>query len=160
MTVEPERIPPCLIQIDKEGRWYHKGAEITRRDFVRFFYENMVLDSQGRYLIHWEGQVCYVDVEDTAHVILRAVREAGDGSQGERYRLILSDSSEEDLRPQTLWVGKDNVLYCKVKNGSFPARFTRAAYYQLAHHMEEENGTFFLSLNGKKFFVRIEEGAS
>jgi len=25
---EMNELPPCLIFIDKEGRWYHKGAEM------------------------------------------------------------------------------------------------------------------------------------
>ena len=144
-------LPPCLISIDKEGRWYHKGAEMIHREFVRLFYDNMVLDSRGRYVIEWKGQRCYVDVEDTAFVVRRVVRQEKGAEGGkERFVLSLSDDSQEELMPDTLSVGRGNVLYCSVKNRTFPARFTRAAYYQLAEYVEEEKGDYYLPLNGRK----------
>ncbi|MBW2047754.1 MAG: DUF1285 domain-containing protein [Deltaproteobacteria bacterium] len=146
-------IPPCLIFIDKEGRWYHQGAEIIRRDFVGLFYQNMELDGEGRYLINWAGRTCYVEVEDTAFVVRRVSLEGG-GQDGDlRLELSLSDDTKEVLDPDTLWIGNQNVLYCRVKSGLFPARFNRAAYYQLAQHVEEEGGAFFLSLNDRRHMI-------
>ena len=152
-----DRIPPCLIFIDKEGRWYHKGAEIIRRDFVRLFYQNMRIDPQGRYLIEWDGRLCYVDVEDTAFVVRRVTFQEGHGDGESSLELRLSDDTREPLSPETLFVGKDNVLYCRVKSGLFPARFNRAAYYQLAEQIEEDNGAYFLVLNGRRYPVKAEE---
>ncbi len=142
-----------MIFIDKEGRWYHKGAEMIRRDFIRLFYKNMELDSEGRYVINWSGERCRVDVEDTAFVVQRVVSQDGERTGNARFVLNLSDDTEEDLMPDTLCVGPDNVLYCRVKNRIFPARFNRAAYYQLAEHIEEENESYYLSLNGKKYKI-------
>ena len=146
-----DEVPPCLITIDKEGRWYHNGAEMIRRDVIRLLYKNMALDSNNRYVINWQNQQCYVDVEDTAFVVWRA--EFRDGSKGrdDRYMLYLSDESMEELVPETLFVGDGNVLYCRVKGRIFSARFTRAAYYQIAQFIEEEKGTFYLPLKGKKY---------
>jgi hypothetical protein len=144
-------IPPCLIYIDKEGRWYHEGAEMIHREFIRLFYNNMELDSLGRYVIAWKGQRCYVEAEDTAFVVLRVVwQEKGKEDGKERFILSLSDDTQEELMPDTIYVGRDNVLYCSVKNRTFPARFNRAAYYQLAAYVEEEKGVYYLPLNGQK----------
>jgi hypothetical protein len=55
MTDEGD-IPPCVITIDKEGRWYHKGMEMVRREFIRLFYQHMSIDSLGRYVIDWGGE--------------------------------------------------------------------------------------------------------
>jgi hypothetical protein len=139
-------MPPCEIFIDKEGRWFHHGAEIVRRDIIRHFYANMQRDSRGRYVLHWDGNACSVEVEDTAFVVRRV-----DGKET-AFFLHLSDDSVERLSPETLSVGRENVLYCAVKNGRFPARFTRAAYYQLADHIEEgeEGGGFFLRAGERK----------
>ena len=60
--------------------------------------------------------------------------------------LSLSDDSTETLEPAGLRVGKDNVLYCTVKAGRFPARFNRAAYYQLSEYIEEGEDGFYLKL--------------
>ena len=146
-----DNIPPCLIFIDKEGRWYHQGAEMIHREFIRLFYEHMELDSQGRYIISYRGERCYVEVEDTAFVVNRV--ELNDQADHSGFILYLSDDSKEGLLPGTLYVGKDNVLYCRVKDRTFPARFSRAAYYQLAEYFEEEDGNYYLSLHGEKHLI-------
>ena len=150
-------LPPCLIFIDKEGRWYHEDAEMIHRDFIRLFYQNMELDSQDRYVINWNGKRCYVEVEDTAFVVRRVVYQGGTRDQDARFVLSLSDDSKEELAPDTLYVGQDNVLYCRVKNRAFPARFNRSAYYQLAEYIEEENGTYYLILKKTKYEVLTRE---
>jgi len=147
-------IPPCLIFIDKEGRWYHQGAEMIRREFIRLFYQNMEIDSEGRYLINWADKRGYVEVEDTAFVVRRISYKEGKQDRGPRIELSLSDDTKEALMPDSLYVGRENVLYCKVKSSFFPARFNRAAYYQLAEYIEEEGNTYFLPLNGQKYVIR------
>ena len=154
---DQEYISPCLIYIDKEGQWYHEGAEMIRRDFIRLFYQSLELDSQGRYLIRWNGKRCYLEVEDTAFVVKRVVYKEGEDPGCGRFVLNLSDDSIEDLSPETLFVGLDNVLYCRVKGSVFPARFTRAAYYQLTMYIEESGGAYYLPLNGKKHQVAFTD---
>jgi hypothetical protein len=146
-------IPPCLIYIDKEGRWFYKGAEMIHREFIRLFYQHMEIDSQGRYIIDWGGSRCFVEVEDTPFVVRRTLLENLEQASDSRFILFLSDDTQEDLAPDTLLIGNDNVLYCKVKNRAFPARFDRAAYYQLTEHLEEENDEFYIPLNGEKYFI-------
>jgi len=148
-------LPPCLIFIDKEGSWYHEGVEMIRRDFIRLFYQNMELDSQDRYVINWDGRRCYVDVEDTAFVVRSVVYQDGSRTGNALFLLYLSDDMQEELLPDTLFVGKDNVLYCRVKNRAFPARFNRASYYQLVQYVEEEDEAYYLPLNGKKYRILI-----
>jgi hypothetical protein len=55
----------------------------------------------------------------------------------------------------SLYIGNDNVLYCRVKEGRFAARFSRKSYYQLAEFIEQsENGNnFFINLNGERYFI-------
>ncbi|MFH1351063.1 MAG: hypothetical protein ABII26_08990 [Pseudomonadota bacterium] len=147
-------IPPCLIYIDKEGRWFHKGVEMIHREFIRLFYQHMEMDSMGRYIIHLRGERCYLEVEDTPFVVRRVEIEDSDPAVPSRFLLFLSDDSREELSPDTLHIGKGNVLYCKVKGPNFPARFSRPAYYQLAAHVEEEDERFFLPLNGERYFIQ------
>ena len=155
--INANELPPCLIHIDKEGRWYHEGREIIHREIVHLFYQNMELDSQGRYVINWKDQRCWVDVEDTAFVVRRVVYEEGNQVNNSQYVLHLSDDTKEVLPPDTLYVGQHNVLYCKVKCLAFPARFDRAAYYQLAQYVEQEGDTYYLPLNGKKYELLVTE---
>lgn len=146
-------IPPCLIFIDQEGRWFHKGAEMIHRETIRLFYQHMTLDALGRYVIYWRGDRCTVDVEDTAFVVWRVASHDHDKGDKGGFTLYLSDDSREPLEPETLYVGNHHVLYCRVKNGGFPARFHRPAYYQLAQHIQEEKGEFFLPLHGQKYLI-------
>jgi len=146
-------IPPCLIYIDKEGRWYHKGVEMIHRDFIRLFYQHMEMDSEGRYVIKFGGDRCYLEVEDTPFVIRRTEFKKTDQENSSRFILDLSDDRREDLIPDTLYVGNENVLYCRVKDRRFPARFNRTAYYQLAQYILEEDNQYFLPFNGEKYLI-------
>jgi hypothetical protein len=153
----PDDIPPCLIRIDKEGTWYHKGAEIIHREIVQLFMENLVLDSNGRYVIEWQGDHCYVEVEDTVFSVVGINCHQRKRGQKADVMLFLNDGAQEELRPESLWVGKGNVLYCRVKEGVFPARFARPAYYQLAAHIEEGEDGFYLPLNDTRYPIPKHE---
>jgi hypothetical protein len=157
MLPNEDGIAPCLIHIDKDGKWFHKGVEMVRREFVLSFFQQMELDDAGRYIIFWGGKRCAVDVEDTAHVVMGVSKQNEKALNGTRFKISLSDDTEEELRPDTLYLGKENVLYCRIKNGAFPARFKRPAYYQLAAHVEMEGKDYVLPANGKKFKIAFKD---
>jgi hypothetical protein len=113
----------------------------------------MEIDSWGRYVINWRGDRCYVEVEDTPFVVRRTIFTQGDKGNS-RFVLFLSDDTQEDLSPETLFIGDAHVLYCRVKDRTFPARFDRPAYYQLAEYIEEENNMYFLPLNGENYLLQ------
>jgi hypothetical protein len=150
-------VPPCEIRVDAEGKWFYRGAEIIRQDIVKLFMENLELDDQGRYIISWRGQRCYIEVEDTPFVVWQTVCVEKDG-QPERLILKLNDGSEEVLEPSSLIIGANNVPYCLVRGGRFRARFSRRAYYQLARLIQEDphTGGFFFQLGGRRWEVRLE----
>ncbi len=157
MSSVPEDLAPCLIHIDKEGRWFHKGVEMIRYEFVRSFYRQMEMDEAGRYVIFWGGKRCQVDVEDTAFVVKRFSESDEGGDPRPGFLIRLSDGTEEELMPDTLYTGENNVLYCRVKGGDFPARFNRAAYYQLAAHVEPDGDDFVLPVRNGKFKIAIKD---
>jgi hypothetical protein len=151
-------IPFCQIRIDKEGVWYYKGSEMFRKEIVNLFYSNLRRDESGKYIIELENDRCYLEVEDTAFVI-RAVRRALSEKDGSPvFFLMLSDDTVDVLDPATLWVGKDNVLYCTVKENRFEARFLRPAYYQLTDHVEydENQDRYFMPLDGERHYLKDE----
>jgi hypothetical protein len=151
-----DEIPSCTIYVDKEGRWFHKGAPIIHREILLLFYQCLSVDEQGHYIIKFKDQVCRLDVEDTPFVVLSTdfVRAGGDGEKN-RFILHLTDDTKEELAPETLRIGPDNVLYCKIRGGKFRARFSRPSYYQLARHVEEEpeTGRYFVCPNKKKYYL-------
>ena len=127
---------------------------MIHRGIVLLLYRHLEVDARGRYVIEWQGKRCYVDVEDVPFVVQRVVFEGSGTSREDRFMLYLSDDTREPLAPDTLSVGDANVLYCRVKDRSFPARFNRPAYYQLADHIEAEEEGYALTLNGRKYVLQ------
>ena len=112
------------IKIDKEGIWYYRGAHMFRKDILCVFFEHLKVDDCGKYLIELGNEICYLDVEDTAYVVTVVDMKKIAGDAADHIYIQLTDDSWEKLDLSTLYVGNDNVLYCTVKNGIFPARFS------------------------------------
>ncbi|MGV8073069.1 MAG: hypothetical protein AB2L11_00700 [Syntrophobacteraceae bacterium] len=152
LSAGEKAIQPSGIYIDEEGEWFYNGNQIYRQDFLALFMENVQPASGGGFLINWNGQNCMLDAADTPFVITRT----DIASSGEAILLRLKHLADvEILDPSTLSVGEGNVLYCRIRNGLFRARFSRPAYYQFAEWIEEdqESGAFYINLGGKRWSV-------
>lgn len=157
MTEKKESLPPCMIFVGKEGQWYHQGAEIIHRPIFLWLIQSLEITEEGLFIVHMNNQKCFLEVEDTPLVIHRIDRQPEGPDSPEQVRLYLNDESVEILAPDTLRISQENVLYCRVKEGKFPARFLRPAYYQMAAFIiEGEGDDFALLLNQKKYPIRME----
>lgn len=156
-TGAEEEIPSCEIYVDEEGEWFHKGNRITRENIVEFFYENLSRTPEGEFIIEWKGTRCRVEAADTPFVISRADRLDSTAGKEEILLSLRHVRHAEPLDPKTLWIGKNNIMYCHIRNGMLPARFLRPAYYQLAGWIQEEpgEGKFYLELNEAKYVVDV-----
>jgi hypothetical protein len=143
-----------MIYIDKDGKWFHNGAEMINRGIVLDFYSHLTIDDSGIYIIKRGNETCYVEVEDAPFIVTR-VDFAGADGKVERVRLSLIDETHETLEPETLIIGEGNILYCTIKQGLFRARFSRAAYYQLASRIKEEGDKYYLPLNNKRNYINL-----
>jgi hypothetical protein len=143
------------IKIDKDGFWYYKGAHMFRKEILCVFFEHLKTDECGKYLIELGSERCYLDVEDTVFVVVAVYKTKISGNGREQIEIILNDDSREILEMNSLQEGRNNVLYCLVKEGKFTARFSRKSYYQLAEFIEspDDGESFFISLNGEKYFI-------
>jgi len=150
-------IPPCNIMIDKEGVWYYKGVEMFRKDIVSLFYQNLKKDEKGRYIIEFENDRCYLDVEDTPFVVKAVYRSVSKSGDSEAIHILLNDKTMEKLDPSSLWIEKDNILYCSVKDNKFYARFSRSSYYQIANYIKQngEKDEYFTPLNGRHYYIKV-----
>lgn len=146
--IDMEEVPPCNIRIDKEGNWYYKGAKVIRRDIYLDFNRNLIIGTDGRYLLQINNEKCYLDVEDTPFVVKKV-------DFNDVFKIVLNDDSEEALQLDTLWIGKDNVLYCKVKDRMFDARFNRPSYYELMKYINHDKtkDEYFISVDGNKYYL-------
>jgi hypothetical protein len=155
MTENTNTLPPCLIFVSKEGKWYHQGAEIIHRPIFLWMIQSLEKNEEGVYIVHLNNQKCFLEVEDTPLVVVRADRIPEASGEPEHIVLTLNDERQEKLDPDTLGISAENILYCRVKEGQIPARFLRTAYYQIAEYLEEgETGGFVLSLKGGKYPIK------
>jgi hypothetical protein len=156
MTEKSYPLPPCMIFVGKEGKWFHDGAEIIHRPIFLWMIQSLEKTEDGLFIVHLNNQKCYLEVEDTPLVVQKVdlVKE-GPGKTAQ-IRLTLNDESRESLDPDTLRISPESVLYCTVKNNQFPARFLRPAYYQIAENItEDERGGFDLLINEKRYPIRV-----
>ena len=137
--------------LDKEGRWFHEGVEITHRLTVELFSRSLQPDLTGGYKLVIGLEWAPVRVEDTPYVVRQVTFEA------DRAVLRLNDGTVEELAEATLRQNADNVLYCDVKECRFPARFLRPAYYQLMERLRECEGGFAVDLRGRLWPIRCPE---
>jgi hypothetical protein len=149
---------PELV-IDKEGTWLYNGLPIVNKAIYLFFNQNLEYNQAGDgYQLRVGAEVSPVAVEDTPFVVTDVVL-VSLPLQGEGFfKIFLNDETEEELNLESLSVGKDNVLYCAVKDGKFRARFLRPSYYRLTEHMlQEEEDRFYIPLNGRKYYINSGE---
>ncbi len=79
------------------------------------------------------------------------------------FSYLLNDGSRERLNLSApLRTGKDNVLYCRVKNGEFEARFSRPAYYQFCEYIvyDSRKETYSLLLNQHSYSLVLTENTN
>lgn len=148
-----EDIPPCHIRIDKEGNWYYQGLPIINHQIYLHLNQCLEKDPSGKYVLLMDGEKCYLEVEDTPYVIQEASLKPATKSTP-RLMVKLNDGTEEVLKADTLRAGKDNVLYCKVKDAQYDARFLRASYYQLAKFLQHDGKRYYLLAGGKKIYLK------
>ena len=137
--------------LDKEGRWFHEGVEITHRLTLDLFSRSLQPDPAGGWRLVVGLEWAPVRVEDTAYTIKRVDLE------GERARLHLSDGTVEELAEATLRQNADHVLYCDVKECRFPARFLRPSYYQLMERLIETPEGYAVRLGSRLWPIRTAE---
>jgi hypothetical protein len=145
-TPDPSTWTLPRLRIDRDGVWFHDDAEVTHQGIVANLRENLRVDEQGHYLQIGPARVP-VEVEDAPFVVERVERE-GDGLVA-----TLNDLSREPVALDTLRVDGRGIPRCRVKNGRFDARLSRAATYQLLQHAEPEAGRSVLVLGGRRHSV-------
>lgn len=133
--LSPEQIEALRrsgIRLDREGRLWHEGQQITHGRFQVALRKWLDRLPDGRTILRLDDtRYAYVDVDD-AHLLITSIRVTDDA-----VILALNDGSSEELAPHTLEQSDDHALYCRVRGGTLLARFLTPAYYALAEHMEE-----------------------
>lgn len=159
---EPELIQSIQsseIFVDEEGEWFNEGNPIHREDILAFFLENVQELPDGRYVIAWRENRCELRAADTPFVASRAdLKQESDKAPTQLVVKLKYLPEPEILDPRTLYSGRDNILYGRLRDSRHRVRFSRPAYYQLAQWIEEDaqTGGFCLNIAGERFPIRTE----
>jgi hypothetical protein len=133
------------IRFGSDGRWYADGQPIVNQRIADLFSNHVRRSESGGYMLEIGKERAPIEVDDTPYVVVAVDVDEEEGIA----RLELNDHSGEDLDPASLRIGAGEVLYCRVKGGTEPARFLRSAYYHLAPFItESQAGRFDLWLGG------------
>ena len=141
------------LWIDKEGRWFYQGEEITHRKTYLLFCRNLTRDPSGQIILKVGPEQCPVDVEDAPFVVRTIDAQRSDTGGLQKILITLNDESSESLDPETLCIHSDHAPYCRVRDGMFEARFSTQAYqllFPFIEHNEKEN-RFFITIGGKEY---------
>lgn len=141
------------IRLAKDGTWYHEGVEVTHERTIELFNRSILRDKDGKYWLMVGNERARIVVEDAPY---RVISIDGDPMTG--VTVGLSDRTVEDLKLDTLRIGKDRAFYATVKKGGFPARFTRSSHHYLAKWVEYEKGVYFIrSGEGRHIIEEVGE---
>lgn len=140
------------IYVDREGDWFYGERPIFRKEILETFYACLRLLDDGRYVLEWQGRLHPITVADTPFVITRVDRITNGAAEAHILLTFKHLEETEPLDPSTLWVGPENVLYCRVRRGRFPARFSRPAYYQVAQWIEPVDDDRFALRLGDRLY--------
>jgi hypothetical protein len=130
-----ERLRRSGIRVDREGRFIHKGGEVTHEGLRRalFRWLDRLPWPDGRYILRLDaGRFAYLDVDDTP-LVARAARVDAAGT----IWLALSDGEEEALDPATLTADEAGVLRASVRGGRLQARLATSALAALGDLLTE-----------------------
>jgi hypothetical protein len=138
-----EKFRQTGIRLDREGRFWHEGGEITHKRFRLTLLRWLDILPDGRPILRLDDErYAYVDVDD-AHLIVTGLR-----WQGDRAFVTINDGSEEELDYGSLSQAADHTIYCQVRDKRLTARIATQAYYSLANRIEEAGTGFVLKAKG------------
>lgn len=138
------------ISFRRDGNWYSDDERIDNPRIALLFSRSIKRNPDGSYYLQVAEERAPITVEDTPYIV-KMVYENDGG-----FVIVTNDDEHELLDPSSLEVGKDNVLYCRVKDGAFRARFLRTAYYHLSNNfLSDEGETFSLVVQGQRYPIRF-----
>jgi hypothetical protein len=135
------------ISFRKDGNWYSDDERIDNPRIAMLFSQSIRQNPDGSFFLQVAEERASISVEDTPYVVISV-----DDDERGGFVMILNDGTREPLDPATLAIGAENVLYTRVKDGKYRARFLRPAYYHLSGNFEADtSGRFFIQIGGKRW---------
>ncbi len=124
--------------VEPDGVWRHNDEQITHERTWKLFSTALRRLPDGRYVLAIGNERVFVDVKDAPLVVTALRIESG------AVRLRFHDDTYHMLDPRTIRF-RGNVPYCDGRD-DLPAKFSIAAYHQLAEHIHETDAGFELRI--------------
>jgi hypothetical protein len=141
------------IKIDSEGQWFHNNTLIENPRFISFFNKSINKTKDGTFVLHYSNYTYPIIVEDVPYFITGVIFEGfGDF---EKITINISNGTSEELDEDTLFY-KKNILYCKILDQDFDARFKRSPSFHILERLDEKNGQYILNICGKSIILKQE----
>jgi hypothetical protein len=133
---EIEKLRQSGIRLDREGRFFHEGGEVTHPGMRRAFLRWMDRLPDGRPILRLdEKRFVYIELDADATPLLITALYDHTGDEAGGLRVVLNDGSDEALDPATLTLDPAGGARARVRRG-LEARLTTAAYYALMQRVE------------------------
>ena len=150
-----ERLRETGIRIDREGRLWHDGDPIEHQGLRRALLRWLDILPDGRPILRLDdSRYAYVEIDDAFLLVTSARWESG------RVYIHLNDDTEEELDYDTLSIGHDDAMYCRVRGGKLRARVTTKAYYTLAENIHATDDGYVLAAANREYPLRSEKALS
>jgi uncharacterized protein len=170
-AVEQRRVPPLAkwaptvtgdseMRIARDGRWYHRGGELTRPAMVRAFASLLTRDEDGRHWLMTPHEKLAIAVEDAAFVAVDLTVRDEAGAPVLAFRLNTDEFvvAGPDMPLRACGDADTPALYVAVRHGT-EARLNRSTYGQLVEHALERSGDTELSVQSRGArFPLVPEG--
>ena len=146
--MSPERIVDLRdhLRLTEEGNWIHDGSLFTNRNVARLFHHSIQWsDEEKVYLLIIGNMAGRFSMEGTPYFVTSLLDDAA------QWEIGLAGGERESLRSDTLWMGRNEGIYCLVQSGH-PARFIRGAYQSLIGHALDEKS---LEIGGQRIVLEV-----
>jgi hypothetical protein len=132
------------IRLDKHGNWWHEGDIFENKKLAKLFHNSLHRTGKGNWVLKIKPYT-YPVIVDLCGTFVSRVIDSDDGEA--TVRLRTEDTATIDL--SDIYTDGETLLATRVDG--VPARIIDTAYRQLTRELTEEDGTFFISLDGEQY---------
>ena len=142
------------IRLLANGTWCH-GDKPLHPKVAALFARSMEVVGNKAYRLVVGQQKVMVEVEDAAFFVRYVEMTTGEQGLISEVILNLSDGQVEVLRPESLMMSEENVLYCQLLRSGYavPCRFRATDYHQLAMMAELIGDDAEIQIAGKAYVM-------
>ncbi len=132
------------IRRDARGRWFGGDDRIDHPNLTRSFDSWVDRAEDGRFCLSNSINWAYIEIEGPAYF----VKDVEVGTDG--VDLILSGDRRERLDPASLRQGREDALWCVVREGRCPARFDNHAVGKMSEWIHEDADGVYLQIGTER----------